>query len=334
MPGLLRRMANQRRCERPACHSGSPGAQEVLGQTICRCLEPEPTDRFASGGELAEQLDGCRQHRQAERRLPALRSAPKTLLERPFLWLVVLLVLPQLAGSAINITYNASQIVGRLTEAQQTLFFRLVVAYNGIIYPIAFALFVRTLWPVWKTWQAMCGVDAIAADRVAAARRQALRLPLWVAGLTVCGWLTGGLLFPAVIAWQAGPLPWLASAHFVVSFALSGLIALAYSFCGVQYVVLRALYPRMWHDVRDFAAAARRELAPMASRASSIQLLAGSIPLVAAVLMLALGGDETYPAFRGMITALVVLGMFGYQMATRVTRSLSETVVALTTAGE
>ena len=334
MPGLLRQLADQRRRERPACRAGSPDARKTLEQTICRCLAADPADRFASGRELARQLDGCRQLRQSERRLPPLRSAPKTLLARPFFWLVVLLVLPQLAGSAINIIYNASQIVGRLTETQSALFVRLVVGYNVIVYPIALGLFIWALWPVWKTWQAMGGAEPVAAERVAAARRQALRLPLWVAGLTVFGWLTGGLLFPAVIAWRAGPLPASAAVHFVVSFALSGLIALAYSFCGVQYVVLRALYPRMWHDVRDFAATAGGELAPMASRANWIQLLAGSIPLVAAVMMLTLGGDETRPAFRGMVTALIVLGMFGYQLATRVTRSLSETVAALTRVGE
>jgi eukaryotic-like serine/threonine-protein kinase len=328
MPGLLRKLADQRRRERPACRAGDPNARKTLEQTICRCLEPEPADRFASGGELARQLDGCRRLRQAERRLPTLRSAPKTLVERPFFWLLVLLVLPQLVASAINIMYNASQIVGRLTEAQQSLFVRLVVGYNLIVYPIALALFAWALWPVWKTWRAMCGAGPVDALRVAAARQQALRLPLWVAGLTAFGWFTGGLLFPAVIAWRAGPLPASAAFHFVVSFALSGLIALAYSFCGVQYVVLRALYPRLWHDVRDFEATARRELAPMATRANSIQLLAGSIPLVAAVLMLTLGGDETR-AFRGMVTALIVAGMFGYQMAMRVTRSLTGTVAAL-----
>jgi len=54
------------------------------------------------------------------------------------------------------------------------------------------------------------------------------------------------------------------------------------------------------------------------------------VVLVAAVLMLVLGGDDTHAAFRGMVTALIVLGIFGYQMATRATRSLTETVVALT----
>lgn len=329
VPSLLRRMADQRRAERPECCAGSPNAYKVLEQTICRCLEPEPGDRYDNCGELARQLEGCRQLRQAERRLPPLRSAPASLLRRPMLWVIALLVLPQMAGSAINILYNATQIVGRLTSEQQELFFRLVVGYNAIVYPLGIAIFVWALRPIWKTWHEMRARMPVGGERVAEARRRALRLPLWVAGLTGAGWLGCALLFPAVIAWRAGPLPATATVHFVVSFALSGLIALAYSFCGVQYVVLRSLYPRMWQDVRGFTDSTQQELASMAARFSAIQLLAGSIPLVAAVLMLMLGGEEAHPAFRGMVTALVVLGMLGYLMATRVTRALSETVMAL-----
>ena len=66
--------------------------------------------------------------------------------------------------------------------------------------------------------------------------------------------------------------------HFFASFTLSGLIALAYSLCGSQFVIQRALYPRMWDDVRHFTAVARQELAPMSTRLGWIQLLAGSCP--------------------------------------------------------
>ena len=72
----------------------------------------EPDDRFASGAELAEQLDGCRQLREAERQLPRVPAMFAPILRRPFLWLILAVVLPQLAGSVVNIVYNATQIVG------------------------------------------------------------------------------------------------------------------------------------------------------------------------------------------------------------------------------
>ena len=109
------------------------------------------------------------------------------------------------------------------------------------------------------------------------------------------------------------------------------MIALAYSFCGSQFIVERALYPRMWDDVRDFTATTRRELAPMSTRLFWIQFLAVSIPLVAAILLRAARFDrKLIRRFKYLVTGLIVLGIIGYQLTTRVTRHLTETAAALT----
>ena len=120
------------------------------------------------------------------------------------------------------------------------------------------------------------------------------------------------------------PHVWL---HFIASFTLSGLIALAYSLLGSQFVIQRALYPRMWDDVRQFTAVARHELAPMAKRLAWIQLLAGSA-LMAAILVLTF--NDITPFFKGVVAGLIVLGWAGYQLATQVTQSLTQIVLALT----
>ena len=116
-PTRCRRWPIERRRQRPACKAGHPCARKTLERTISRCLEPEPKDRFASGAELAEQLDGCRQLRQAERQLPSLPAMVSSAIRRPFLWLVLLVVLPQIAGSIVNITYNSTQIVDQLSAS-------------------------------------------------------------------------------------------------------------------------------------------------------------------------------------------------------------------------
>ena len=116
-------------------------------------------------------------------------------------------------------------------------------------------------------------------------------------------------------------------AHFVASFWLSGLIALAYSLCGVQYVVVRVLYPGMWRNVRGFTETARRELAPVTKQLNRVQLIAGSIPLFAAIVMLILGDTAN---FRLLVTGLILLGMAGFYVANGVTRELSQVVVTLT----
>ena len=206
MADRLRKLSDYRRQRPPCSQVDVPGARKTLEQTICRCLAPYPDERFNSGAELAEQLEGCRQLRQAERALPPATGIVPAIIARPFLWFVLLVVLPQLVASAINISYNMTQIVGQLSEPQQTMFMNLVTYYNLAIYPVAFGLFVWAYVPVRRTWREMHGRAPLAPGRVAAARKQALRLPLWVAGLTAAGWLPGGLLFPAIISARTGML--------------------------------------------------------------------------------------------------------------------------------
>jgi serine/threonine protein kinase len=325
----LRRMSEERWHTRPTCRPGPPGAEKTLQRSIARCLEPDPKDRFASGAELAKQLDGCRQLRQAERQLPRLRRMFAGVLRRPFAWLIALVVLPQLAGSAVNIVYNATQIGSELTDAQQRLFNQLIIGYNAIVYPIALTLFVLAVRPVWRCWRALAGAEPLADGYVEAARRQALRLPVWIAALTAFGWFPGGFLFPAIIHLLTPPLSIELGAHFVASFFMSGLIALAYSLCGVEFVVLRALYPGMWRNARDFSETAARELAPVSTHLVWIQILAGSIPLAAASLTVLLGKDSN-STYDWLVFGLILLGGLGYHIAGTVTRKLSHVVIALT----
>ena len=329
MVDTLRTMADERRSQRPTIPPGPPAARRTLQRTIARCLEPNPADRFASGAELAEQLDGCRRLRQAERQLPSIPAMLSPVQRRPFLWLVILILLPHLAGSAVNIVYNATQIVGKLTAAQQNLFGQLVIGYNAIIYPIGIVLLVFAVRPVWKCWGALAGAEPMGEGEVEAARRQALRLPRWIAGLTALGWFPGGLLFPSLIALLEPPLGKPIFAHFVASFCLSGLIALAYSLCGAHFIVLRVLYPGMWRNARGFGHNASRELFSVGRRLGWIQVLAVSIPLVA-VVMLVFGGGADDLTFKLLVTALIFLGILGLFVTSAVTRGLSEVIVALT----
>ena len=117
--------------------------------------------------------------------------------------------------------------------------------------------------------------------------------------------------------------------HFVASFVISGMIALAYSLCGVEFVVLRGLYPGLWRGARHFTLVARTELAPVQRHLYWIEVLAGSIPLVAAMLVLMLGSVPT-PTFRWLVAALIFLGFIGSRVTSAITRHLSRVVVALT----
>lgn len=328
MVQMLRTLADERRAP-PAFCGGMSSARKTLDRTIIRCLEPQPEARFSSAAELAEQLEGCRQLRQAERQLPPPPKLLSPALRKPLLWLIILVLLPQLAGSVVNISYNYIQIVAKLEKFQELRFHQLVFWYNLIVYPVAMALGLFAIWPIWRCWNALERGQPIEEESVRAARQRALQLPGWIAALTAGGWFPGGILFPLLIP----DLDLRLKVHFFISFYLSGLIALAYSLCGAQFVVLRGLYPGMWCDVRSFRQLAQDELAPVAARLKHMQFLAGSIPLLAAVLTLGFSGDNSGErSFKLLVVGLIILGALGYHFASAVCRGLSQVVVALTSA--
>jgi hypothetical protein len=326
----LGKMAADRRRQRPPCKPGPPGARMTFDRSIGRCLAPSPDDRFESSAELAAQLDGCRHLRQAERQLPRLPDIVAPIVRRPFIWLIVLVVLPQLAGSVVNTVYNVTQIVGDLTKPQERWFGNVVVAYNLVVYPIAVLLFVLAVRPAWQTWNALARGEPLPEGQVEFARRRSLRLPRWIAALTAFGWFPGGIIFPITIAAMAPSLKPAVAGHFFVSFFLSGLIAMAYSLCGVEFLVLRIIYPAMWRDARHFRKKTNLELSHVGGQLGRIELLAGSIPLVAAGLLLLMSGNDLSLTFRLLVVALIVLGGFGFHLTSAITRNLSQVVVALT----
>jgi serine/threonine protein kinase len=324
----LKKMASDRRVSSPVCPKGLPGARMTLERTIGRCLEADPENRFASGAQLAEQLDSCRRLRESERQLPPVPKVFGRILRRPFVWLVVLVVLPQLVASAVNIAYNLTQIVKVLNEAQKEKFYQTLIIYNLFAYPVAIPAFVFAVRPIARCWKSLSNAERVSEEEVKTARRRALRLPRLIAGLTAYGWFPGGFIFPFVISITTG-LQLSLACHFVASFVLSGMIALAYSLCGVEFVVLRGLYPGLWRDVPHFTAVAREELMPVQKHLNWIELLAVAIPLVAATLVVIFGSGSNF-TFRLLVVALIVLGGMGSYVTSAITRHLSGVIVALT----
>ncbi len=305
----------------------------MLDQVIRRCLAPLPDERYSSGAELARALEGCRELRRIERELPPPGPLTRAALQRPFLCMLILMLLPHILGSIVNISYNALEIVGKLNPEQKTAFNRLVLGYNLIAYPLCLGIIARLVIPVYRAWQRLQRgepLDPAAAERV---RKRVLAWPLWVVAVSCLGWIPGGVLFPLGIHLLAGPLPMETFGHFLVSFTISGLIALTYSFFAVQFIVLRVLYPRFCTDPANVRATITSEVSSIGTRVRWFQVLAGVIPLAGAVLMVGVGDDvSSDPTFRLLVTALIILGMAGFFLSVTVHSLLSRTLAALTVA--
>jgi len=218
--------------------------------------------------------------------------------------------------------------VAVLNEAQKEKFIQILIIYNIFAYPVAIPAFVFAVWPIARCWKSLSDAGRLSEADVKAARRRALRLPRFIAALTAYGWFPGGFIFPLAI-WMTTGLKLSLASHFVASFVLSGMIALAYSLCGVEFVVLRGLYPGLWRDARHFSAVAREELTPVTGHLNWIERLAVSIPLIAAMLLV-IHDSTSDLTFKLLVLALIFLGLIGARITGAITRHLLQVVVALT----
>ncbi len=307
---------------------------EVVARLVQRCLEPDPQRRYENAAELARALEGCRELRRVERELPP-PGPLTTLFQR---WPVgvglALVLLPHLLGSVVNVSYNGLRIADRLTAAQQETFVRLVLAYNAFAYPACLLLSLALVGPVWSVWRRLQRSEPLRTEAVTAARRRARQLPLWAILVSSLGWLPGGLLFPlGLCCLTPDPVTPAVFGHFLISFTLSGLIALTYSFLALQFLTLRVLYPQLWVEAADLRAIARAELRGVARRLSFLQFWAVLIPLAGALLMIGVGPETSAGGdsltFRVLVTALIVLGMTGLGVTILATSLLQRTLAVL-----
>jgi serine/threonine protein kinase len=325
----LRSLAQERRQRAPSPRCLCAEVSEVLDRIVRRCLDPQPAGRYQTAAELAQALEGCRRQRRSELDLPIAGKLTRALEKNPLPLGLVLMVLPHVLASVVNIAYNQIHIVGSLTALQQAVFPRLVVAYNLLVYTVCLALLWRLLAPILRAWRHLSDAEIPLEAQVAAGRRQALAWPRWAVWLSCLGWLPGALLFPLGLHSLAEPVAAEVFGQFFISTTLAGLIALTYAYFAAEYVVLRVLYPRFWVDARNFRELAREELAMRDRRLRLLQLLAGLIPLAGAALLVGVGPEQLTLAFRFLLFALLALGMAGFGLALLVSSLLGQTLNAL-----
>jgi serine/threonine protein kinase len=327
----LERLAAERRAAAPAPRSIQADVPEVLNRVIRRCLAPLPEHRFQRADELAGALEGCHDLQSYHRAMPQPGPLTRAALRHPFRIGFCLFLLPHVLGSIVNISYNQLQIVHGLTAAQQVAFAHVTLIYNLVIYSFCIFVIVRLVLPILQVWGELRRGGLPDEARVAWVRRRALRLPTWAIVLSCLGWFPGALLFPLYLHLIAGSLQLDGFIHFLVSFTISGLIALTYAVFAAQYLAVRILYPRLWADPQGFQETARQELKTQSRHLWVFQLLAGLIPLAGAILMVAVGPDAvaSYGTFRVLVTTLIALGMAGFGLALAVSQYLNHVLSAL-----
>lgn len=305
----------------PAHHDLIP---PEVWRVVRRCLAFDPAERFATAGELAAALRGAADLLDRRQAVPAPGRVARFIARSPLLALMLFTFLPHVVGSVVNITYNRLAIP--FSSADTARFDTTTLVYNLIVYPLCAAAAVWVFGPVVKFLRTPAArVPAGTLDRL---RTRVTRFGRWTAAVAAVGWFPGGLVFPlALTDWSEGP-NWERFGHFAVSFTVSGLIAMTYSFLGVQAVVVRGLLPRLMHPEQS-AAQRQADAHALTGDVGVAPLVAAAVPLTAAVVQVAVASGEMTVGFRGLVTGLIVLGMAGLGVAVWATQRLRTVVNVL-----
>ena len=294
-------------------------APRELAAVIRRCLDSDPARRYQTAGELAAALSGAWHLLAARRALPAPSRVGRWVTARPALALVLAGGLPHLVASVAQIEYNAVEI--RFEGDQKRAFMLMVVAYNLVVYPVCGGI---GLYLFGRVVRSLPRLAALPGPEVDGLRRRARRLAWQVAALGALGWMPGALVFPVTIHLATGSLPWQVYAHFAVSFTLAGLIGVVFSYLGLQYVVFRALLPRLGNPDVYTPAKVWAEVRPLTATFDLLVVFACGVPLLGAVLLLTLDDGPMTFGFRLLVVKLIGLGVAGVSLAERVVRRLRQ----------
>lgn len=330
----LERIFEARKQPPPPIDSQHPLSARLFDRTVRKCMRPDPRRRYQDASDLAAGLAGCKTLSEIEKDLPRAGVLTRSALRHPFWWLVLLAILPHLPiGSTVNIAYNAFRIVGHLTPDQKETFHQLVMVYNATLYPICFIALVFLLRPVYQVWTTLHrDVEAVDAAEVERARKFTLRWPKWAVILGCLGWIPGGIFFPLALHLIAGPIEAWVFVHFMISCTLSGLIAMSYSYFGIQFLVTRVFYPNLWFDIRNVRETADVELQDVKPSLRIFQTLSGLVPLAGAIVVVALGPEDksSESAFQFLTITLILLGIAGFQLANHGGAMILQTIDAVT----
>jgi eukaryotic-like serine/threonine-protein kinase len=293
----------------------------ALARVVERCLKHDPEERYRNGIELAEALHNAREMSRVERKMP--RPGPLTRFARGHVLAALLFVtlLPNLVGSGISIWYN--QVEVELTDAQKARFPSITTAYNLIAYPLCVFLMASLIVRFLSGWRKLHSADGMTNEEIDDLRRFVLRFPDFTILYTALGWFPGGVIFPLLLDWYAGPIPWQVYAHFAISFTISGLAGIVYSYFGVQWIVLHVLYPRLDIPDRDRGLPIVLEMRKIRRWLGLCEILAGLTPLLGAILLILIAQNAGTMPFRLLVSGLILGGMFGIAFAVKVTDRLS-----------
>jgi serine/threonine protein kinase len=282
----------------------------LLHASLAKDPKLRPTAKEFAGG-----LRNCLDYLRMRAALPPSYFGEPWVRRNLLLSIVFVALVPNIIGSIVNIRYNSLQIVSHLNESQSIAFKSLILGYNILVYPFAIVFLFSSIRRCIGSFYEFCEYKAASSMSAEDSCKYFADFGRTLIIVSSLGWLAGALVFPFGIDLLAGPLDGSIYLHFVISFVISWLIAMTYSYLGVQFVLTRTVYPEIMDPLQSKGFGTVRW--PTIENTSRLMLvLAVFIPMIGAVMVLFVGLDHIDPKefflMKVLISSLITVGLAGF----------------------
>ncbi|MBJ8345980.1 serine/threonine-protein kinase [Antrihabitans sp. YC2-6] len=215
----------------------------ALRRVLLKALSPDPADRWASGGEMAQQLDVCLDAHARDLVDPPPESW--RLRVRPFVHPIMFLAIAVPNALAILYSYhhNKTLIIDKLDASAQHSFELLTVITYAVAFPLGFAMTTYAVNYLFWVSRGLRHGKSYDATALARARRDSLLLGQRCATMCFGLWVVAGIGVPLTLQLSGSEISFGTYVHFIAAQLVCGAIALAYPFFLVNFFAVRCLYP-------------------------------------------------------------------------------------------
>lgn len=232
-------------------------------------------------------------------------------LRRPFMAVILILVLSNVASTIFNVTYNLYVIVRQvMDERQQSVFENAALPlYNALAYPIGFGVVVWLMRPLARCRKRLLEGETVPAEEMAFCRRRLVNLPFLIVLASAIAWMGGAVFFPAFICGAAGNYNagaiWF---RFGISFLVSAFYATAQSFFLLESFLVTRLYPEFLRGVP--AADVRGALIiPFGVRLIGLWLAVAVMPILALLLVTVFSNPQHWETLQWLTVVVALAGI-------------------------
>ncbi|MFX0577155.1 serine/threonine-protein kinase [Nocardia nepalensis] len=304
-----------------------PDCPPVLQHALLTCLSPDPADRFATGTELAHQLELTLDRTARDLIDPPSRSIRARLRMRPMPVVTLASVLGQFLGALYLSAHNTRLLDAALTPDASAQLQRLATVLGAIGYPVGVVALLYWCRLVFLVPDGLRRGKHFDQQTLARARADTLSCGDRIAVVGFTGWVLSLVIFLTQLHYTAD-LSTGFTINLIASHLVAAAVAVVYSYFPVTFFVLRWYYPGLVGSGQtspDDAVRLRR-----LARRSRIYLgIAASVPLIGVAGGLIYLDAAQQQMVIGPIVILCVVSLFAFVGALRVFYALESDLHAL-----